>query len=232
LKLVYFISIFSPVLPILFFLLYFKFNKQEKTKWVIFTLAVVSFIFDILSFNLSKKFISNINLINLYLVIEVAFLYIFFLFLFATNKFAKIITKIGFALVIFVWLYNNVIKGNLLNKYDSISLAVEFIIIFILCLLYFVQIVTQIRDTTPAYNTAFFWLIAALLLYCASTFFSFFILNSPADRTSDTIAFEYISRVASILKNVLISIAFMINTNKNKNDITYKHQSIYNVEQH
>ncbi|MBW7951346.1 MAG: hypothetical protein H3C56_01970 [Chitinophagaceae bacterium] len=135
-------------------------------------------------------------------------------------------------MVIIVWLYNNVLKGNLLNEYDSISLSVEFIIIFILSLLYFVQIVTHIRDTTPAYSTAFFWIIAALLLYCASTFFSFFTLNSPADRTSDTIAFEFISRVANILKNILFSIAFMIKTNQNKNNTTYKHQSIYNVEQH
>lgn len=209
-----------------------KRNKQEKSKWVIFILLLVSFIFDALGFNLSQKGFRTIGLINAYLVIEVTFLYIFFLHLFATNKFAKTITNIGFALAIIVWLYINIIKGTLFNTYDFISIAVEFIIIFILCLLYFFQVVTHIRDTTPAYNTASFWLIAALLLYCASTFFSFFTLNSPADRTSDTIAFEIISRVANILKNILFSIAFMIKTNQNKNNTTYMHQSIYNVEQH
>lgn len=209
-----------------------KRNKQEKSKWVIFILLLVSFIFDALGFNLSQKGFRTIGLINAYLVIEVTFLYIFFLYLFALNKFAKTITNIGFALAIIVWLYINIIKGTLFNTYDFISIAVEFIIIFILCLLYFFQVVTHIRDTTPAYNTASFWLIAALLLYCASTFFSFFIPTEISERNSDTIAFEYISRVANVLKNVLFSIAFMINTNKNKNDITYKHQSIYNVEQH
>lgn len=213
-------------------MLYFRFNKQVKSKWVIFILLLFSFFFDIIGFDLSQKAIHTIGLVNAYLVIEVCFLYIFFGQIFATNKFAKTITKIGFALILIVWLYINVLKGGFFNSFDSISVAVEFIIIFILCLLYFFTVITQIRDTTPAYSTATFWIIAALLLYCAATFFSFFIPTSLNDRTVDTVAFEFISRVANILKNILFSIAFMIKTNQNKNNTTYMHQSIYNVEQH
>lgn len=214
------------------FLLCYKQNKLEKSKWVFFILVLISFTFDISSLLLSQNGIRTVLLINLYLVIEVTFLYIFFLHLFALNKFAKTITKITCATVIVIWLFFNFIKGGFFNTYDFVSIALEFIIIFILCLLYFFQVVTQIRDTTPVYNTASFWLITALLLYCATTMFSFFIPINKSDRTSDTIAFEYISRIANFIKNILFSIAFMINTNKFKNDTTYKPQSIYNIEQH
>lgn len=229
-KLIQLISLFSPLLPISVFLLFFRFNKQEKLKWVIFILLIVSLSFDFFSYNLAKKSIHTIALINTYLLIEACFLFFFFLFLFVKNKVAKTISKVGFTLVIIVWIYLNIFKNGYSLAYDYVSISLEFIIIFILCLLYFFYTISQIRNTIPAYNTASFWLIAALLLYCASTFFSFFIPTNLSNQTNDTIAFEYISRVANILKNILFSIAFIINTNKN--NTTNKHKSIYNVSEY
>lgn len=220
----YLISIFSPLLPILVFWL-FRFNKEQRPKWVIFLLLVVGFITDILSYNIARRFYNTQWVMNLYTVIEFSLLAYFFILIIKGQKIIKIIQWLYILFVAFWLVYNFIIKS--IFVYDYIFQAIEFILLLAFCIIYLFQKV-KIFQTEFVYNTYDFWLVAALLLYCAGTFFTFLVITSDK-LTPDVIAFEYISRFGNIFKSILITVAFCINS-KNSLDIEEKNKkSIYHI---
>jgi hypothetical protein len=202
------ISIYSPLLPILVFLI-LKFNKKKRLKWVVFILLILSVLVDILSFLLAQKSMSNLIVINVFTLVEGILLTYFFYFLFFTIKVLQKLTLALCLVFVITWVFLNVVSKKILT-YDYISQAIEFIILLFLCLLYFFQ-KTQVSDSQFIYNTYEFWLVSAFLIYCAGTFFSFFTPMNPSETNSDIVVFEYISRIGSIIKSILITIAFYLN---------------------
>lgn len=223
-KLLHYISIYSPLLPILVFLI-FPYNRSQKLKWVVFILLALGVSIDVLSYSWAKKALSNLVLINLFTLIEGLLLSYFFYILFFKKRILQKITLFSGISLLSIWLVRNIFLQNIL-KYDYLSQAIEFIVLLLLCLLYFFQ-KAKVSDTVFIYSTFEFWLVSALLIYCAGTFFSFFIPMSASEKEKDIIVFEYISRFGSIVKNILITIAFCINPAKlsknrpNPNSIYY-----------
>ncbi len=218
------ISILSVFIPILVFIFY-SFNRKSRLKWVIFLLLLSGLTTDVLSYYLAKQRTSNIGLIHLFTLIEGCFLvYFFYSLLYKQSATKKTILIFG-SLFILVWAIRALFFKSFL-VYDYFSQAIEFIMLLILCLLYFFQKV-KVTDTVFIYNTYEFWLVSALLIYCAGTFFSFFIPMNSNERNTDTLVFEYISRFGSIIKNLLSTVAFCINPDKllknqpNPNSIYY-----------
>ncbi|MCU0322986.1 MAG: hypothetical protein MUE72_11250 [Chitinophagaceae bacterium] len=218
------ISIFSVFLPILVFLFY-SFNRKSKLKWVIFLLLVTSLIVDILSFFLAKKSTSNIGLIHIFTLTEGGFLVYFFYTLLKKHTVTKKIILALASIFFLTWAVRALFFQSFI-VYDYFSQTIEFILLLLLCLFYFFQKV-KVTDAVFIYNTYEFWLVSALLIYCAGTFFSFFIPMNPNARNADTLVFEHISRLGSIIKNLLITVAFCINPDKllkkqpNTNSIYY-----------
>lgn len=213
-KLLHYISICSPLLPILAFLI-FKFNKNQKLKWVVFILLVVGVCVDIVSYKLAQKSENTLWLINFFTVVEFALLCYFFSALLKLKHSSKIIW-LGFAVFLLTWGYFNVLK-NSISSFDYRSQAIEFIFLLLFCIMFFFQ-KTRVSDTIFIYNTYQFWLVSALLIYCAGTFFSFLIPMSSDEKKTDILVFEYISRVGSIVKSILITVAFCLNpANLSKN---------------
>ncbi len=216
------LSIFFPILPILIFLL-FKHNRKERLKWVIFILLVLGVLVDLLSFKLAKQQSTNVWLINMYTLVEFSLLSFFFIGLqkHKQNKFYSFV----FIFFLLMWIVQNFFLQNI-NQFDYFSQAIEFLLLFIFCLLYFLK-KAKATDTIFIYNTYEFWLVTAILIYCAGTFFSFFIPMNIVERNKDTLVFEYISRVGSIVKSILIAVAFTIDPKKfvkkipNPNSIYY-----------
>lgn len=188
-------------------------------------MLVLSFITDSLSYNLGKKGTSTVGLIHVFTLVEGTFLlYFFYTLLKKQSSTQKIILSLGIIFWI-TWIVRAIFFKSF-SVYDYFSQTIEFIILLILCLMYFFQKV-KVSDTTFIYNTYEFWLVAALLIYCAGTFFSFFIPMNASERNQDTLVFENISRLGSVIKNILIAISFFINPNKilknqpNPNSIYY-----------
>lgn len=218
------ISILSALIPISAFIFY-SFNRKYRLKWVIFLLLVLSLATDISGYNLGKKGTSTIGLIHLFTLVEGCFLiYFFYTLLKKQSATRKIILTLG-AIFILIWLVRAAFFRSFF-VYDYFSQAIEFIILLLLCLFYFFQKV-KVTDAVFIYNTYEFWLVSALLIYCAGTFFSFFIPMNAVERNADTLVFEHISRVGNILKSILITVAFCINPDKllknqpNPNSIYY-----------
>lgn len=188
-------------------------------------MLVLSFVTDFLSYKLGKKGSSTVGLIHLFTLIEGSLLlYFFYTLLKKQTTLQKIILSLG-AIFVTTWVIRAAFFKSFM-VYDYFSQTIEFIILLVLCLLYFFQKV-KVTDTTVIYNTFEFWLVAALLIYCAGTFFSFFIPMNASERNQDTLVFENISRVGNALKSILITVAFCINPNKllknqpNPNSIYY-----------
>lgn len=205
------ISILSVLLPILVFFFY-SFNRKSRLKWVIFLLLILSLSIDILSYFLAKKGSSTIGIIHLFTLTEGSILIYFFYYLLKNQqKLKTTILSLG-VLFLLIWVTRAIFFKSFF-VYDYFSQAIEFIILLTLCLLYFFQKV-KVTDTIFIYNTYEFWLVAALLIYCAGTFFSFFIPMNARERNTDTLVFETISRFGSIIKNIFIAVSFCINPDK------------------
>ncbi len=218
------LSILSPLLPILVFC-FFRFNWKQKLKWVIFVLLVIGVIVDTTCENLAHKSIPTIWFINLYTLLEGLFVLLFFFLLFKIKRNLKL-AAIGCSLIFLtLWLGRNILLGKIHN-YDYLSQGVEFIFFFFFCLAYFFQKAT-VSNTEFIYSTYEFWIVSALLIYSAGTFFSFFIPIDTHETKIDTDAFEYISRIGNIFKNILITIAFFVNNKPSSNNIKNRNSIYY-----
>ena len=220
------ISIFSPIISILVFIIFLKRNNA-KLKWIFFYVLTIGLLVDISCLYLIKKGLSTLWLINLFTLVECELLFLFFLFLFEKNKLFKKITLV-FAIAYFsTWVINNFLVGSIYN-YDYLTQTIEFILLLFLCLLYYYQ-KAKIFGDIFIYNTHEFWLVTALLIYCSGTFFSFFIPINITEKTRDAILFEYISRIGNILKNILIAIAFCMQNKPPSNNLA-KANSMYTIK--
>ena len=223
----FYILFFSPLISILAFFVFFKRNTS-KLKWIIFLLTAIGFLVDYFCTALANKNIYTVWVINIYTLIEGLLLFSFFYFLFAPKILFQRITLLLSTILVSIWLATNFIFGEI-HIYDSISQASEFIILFILCLLYYF-LKAKTVDEYFVYSYFEFWIVSALLIYCAGTFFSFFVPTSITNqRTPDTLAFEYISRLGGILKNILIAIAFCMQNKSPSNNLA-KANSMYNIK--
>ena len=220
------ISIYSPIISVLVFIILLKRNNT-RLKWIFFYVLTIGLLVDLSCLYLIKNALSTLWLINLFTLVESELLFLFFLLLFDKNKLFKNITLIFAIAYLGIWITNNLIIGSI-YKYDYLTQTIEFILLLFLCLLYYYQ-KAKISDEIFIYNTYEFWLVTALLIYCSGTFFSFFIPININEKTGDAILFEYISRIGNILKNILIAIAFCMQNKPPSNNLA-KANSMYTIK--
>lgn len=218
------ISIYSSLLPILAFCL-FSFNWKKLLKIIIFILCLISIIADVACNYLGNKSIPTLWIINVFTVLEAELLFTFFYILFTKKIFKQVTLALAISFLA-IWLFRNLIFGNI-HSYDYVSQTVEFIFLFILCLLYFFQ-KTKITDTILIYSYYEFWIVSALLMYCAGTFFSFLTpLSSQVQKNTDIHLFEVITRLSSIVKSILITVAFCMKNIPKSNNLTNPNSMYY-----
>lgn len=211
-------------MPILVFLL-FSFNRKQRPKWAIFLLLIIGLLIDIAAYSISQKYRNTLWLINIYTAVEFSFLTYFFTIIIKRKKVILFIKVVYIAFISF-WIINNVLLSNI-YRFDYISQAIEFIFLLAFCVLYFFQKV-RVVSTEYIYSTYDFWLVAAILMYCAGTFFSFLVSTSQ-EASPSTLAFEYITRFGNIFKCILITIAFSINSDNSLRNQPKKNNSIYHI---
>lgn len=220
----HYISICSPLIGIIFFCS-LKHNWEQKRKWIIFILLSIGVITDVACLLLVKQQVQTLWVVNLFTLFECLLVLHYFYMLYGNTKRLRYLLITVGSIFLSLYCLRNFFLGRI-SIYDYTSQELEFIFIFFFCLIYYFQ-KTKITDTIFIYSKYDFWIVSALLIYCAGTFFSFFIPSDSKETTADTLAFEYISRIGNILKNVLITIAFTINhnhhisNNSRKQNITY-----------
>lgn len=201
----------------------FNHNWKQRPKWVIFILTCIGLIADVYGYKMAVSYQPNAWLINLFTFTEFTFLSYFF-FLIIKERRIRFLTKIFYLCFIIFWIIRNFFILNIF-QFDYISQNSEFIFIFSYCLIYFYERIRNI-DSIQLYKNYQFWIVSALFIYCAVTFFSFMVVISNSSN-ADVRAFEFLIRVGNIIKSILITIAFCIHADselknrRNPNSIYY-----------
>jgi hypothetical protein len=198
------LSIISGILPIIFFLIFLKRNKERKL-WVVFVYVVLSFLTDFTLSALPKDAPSKFFLFSFFTVMEYTF---FSLFLYLSFKSKRIKQVIAFAApVFFLLVLYFVFNKNKSNDFDAIPATMESTLIIIFCVCFFFE---QIRDMEVSfiYSSKTFWIIVAILIYMSATFFLF--ISAQYFTQEERKAYWFINSISNVIKNILLAIAFII----------------------
>ena len=202
------ISVFSGLLPIVLFLVFLKRNKERKL-WVIFLYTVLS-VFTDAAFSAipEKSQKAEFYLFSLFTIIEYS-IFTIFIFLQIRSKAIKWFIACSSFLFYGFAIYN-VINGQI-NNFDSLPASVESVLVILFCILLFFE---EMRNTEVSfiYSSKVFWVATAVLIYLAATLFLF--ISTAYFTMEERDSYWSINFISNILKNVLLSIAFILPKHK------------------
>lgn len=139
----------------------------------------------------------------------------YFIYLAIPKNFIKKITPflwIGFVLLAVA----DILYFNKGYKFDSFTIGIESIIIFLLCIYY---LFSQIKGSNSLliYSTFNFWVVIAFLIYFSGTFFLYLLTNRMVSNPSFQKLYFIINISFNILKNILLSVAMTMKLNDTVN---------------
>lgn len=206
------LSLLSGLLPIIFFLVFRNRNKEGRL-WVIFAYAFTSFITDFVNHSFALPRQAIFYLFSFFTIIEYS-LFAFFLYLNLESKNLKRGIVAGSALFFGFALYNIIDTVN--YNFDALPASVECILVIIFCVSFFYE---QINNTEVSfvYASKKFWIIVAILIYLSATLFLF--ISSMYLTLEERREYWFINSISNFLKNVLLSIAFMLPNHKTTSPI-------------
>jgi hypothetical protein len=202
------LSVLSGLLPIVLFLVFLRRNKEGKL-WVIFLYVVLS-VFTDAAFSAipadDKK--AEFYLFSSFTIIEFS-IFTVFIFLHIKSRAIKLFIAISASIFYGFALYNLI--GGHSKDFDSVPASMESILVILYCILFLFE---QMRNPEISfiYSTKVFWITTAVLIYLAATLFLF--ISTLELTLEEREAFWPINFISNILKNVLISIAFILPKHK------------------
>jgi hypothetical protein len=203
------IFIFSELLPVVFYLLFFRRNKGEGLQ-VVFTYCLFSLAIEILAPLLNRTLsIGRFYLYASFTVVEYSLLTLF-LYTSIRSKRQKIVPIVG-SVVFFATTVANFLH-NRTSSFDSLTASLEAILIIIYSILFLYE---QIKDPSIlfVYYTKKFWVVVAFFMYFSSTLFLF--LYAASFTQIEHKYYWYINNIFDIIKNILFCIAFYMKKSKN-----------------
>lgn len=205
-----YLDIYSSLIPIVFFIIYWK--KSSPLTGFRFLVAY-SVLFFIINWLLLRY---NSNLLYESFTIMEFILFVGFLHTQIQNKKArKTLFITGCMYLVFYISYTLTEKTGV--SIDSIQIGVETIIILVFSYYYLYE---RMNDTTTLfiYNTYQFWVVLGIVLYLSGSFFVY--LFAEYISYDEMKVYWPITNVLSIIKSILFSVAIYINTKPIKNTLT------------
>lgn len=199
------ISVFSGLLPIILFLVFFKRNKERRL-WVIFLYTIVSLFTDLAFVSLSKK--EEFFLFSFFTIIEYTIFTAFF-FLQIKSRFIKYFI-VGSTVLFYAFAIYNMLNTQNYN-FDSLPASIESVLVILFCIFFFFEEMRS-NEVSFIYASKVFWVATAVLIYLAATLFLFISAAYFSLEERDT--YWSINFISNILKNVLLSIAFILPKHK------------------
>jgi len=196
------------VLPLVFFFIYKRKNK-EKIVRVIFYYIVYSLVQEIVTFIVSLYSVQygwiTAHLYTTYTLVEFSLFCLFYYYLFPQGHKAQKIIKVVWPLfIIFAIIDYYFINKHL--RFGSYVLAVESILILLLCGYYlYYQITTTL--TMFVYRTFNFWIIVTFLLFISATFFLYLMTDTMGKNPVFQKYYFIINFGANLIKNLLLCFA-------------------------
>jgi hypothetical protein len=188
-------TVFTEILPIVFYLVFLKRNRGEGL-WVIFLYCIASVLTEVLGGIMHLQII-----FACYNLVQFSLFSLFFYLSLKEKKFKYI--PIAGAVVFYVIAIRNFTNSG----FDSfsVSLASIFFIPYCILLLY-----EQMRDSNIefVYNDKKFWIIVAFFLYFSGTLFLYIYINTLPEKQRSN--YWQINNFFEILKNILFCISFIM----------------------
>jgi hypothetical protein len=203
------LAIYSDLLPILLFLIFFNKIRSSKTSW----LFVFYLLFDF-STNLSLLYfippVFHNNIYSLFTLCESLFFSIFFHSIINKPSFKRFIVAFTVLLSIFsiAYYYFIYFVSSAKQPYlDSMPIGIETISMFIFSFFYFFE---QMNDSTNLfiYSKPSFWGVLGILLYLSGSFFIYIFANQIS--IQELSKYWIITNIASIVKNIFFAIAIYL----------------------
>lgn len=198
----------------MFYLLFKRNNKQKTLRVILFYLIYC------LANDGTSYYLQSINseyflwILYSFTIIEYSF-FCYFIYLVLSKNFIKKIIPflwIGFVLLAVA----DILHFNKGNNFDSFTIGIESIIIFLLCIYY---LFSEIKESNSLliYSTFNFWVVIAFLIYFSGTFFLYLVTNRMAANPSFQKLYFIINISFNILKNILLCVAMTMRLNETVN---------------
>ena len=203
------LSVYSTILPILAFLIFFK-KIRGWHLWVIFLYCLYSFANDFMILDKVEKGLSIKTQLYIFTVIEYV-VFAFFLGSILEHKtIKKILVFISLSFVVFC-IYQ--ILAGTTKVFDSLQTSIGSIVLIAFCIVYLYEQINK-PQLSFIYSTPQFWMVMAILIFLAGTFFLFvFAANLPKQEADK---YWVINHLSNILKNILFSVAILVYGKKPK----------------
>lgn len=207
-------GIFSHLLPLAFFLLFKRNNKERRLRVILFYI-LYCILNESLSFYLQSTRNENfVILLSTFTIIEYSFFCYFIYLILPKTQIKKLlpvawVSFLFFALVDFFYV-------NKMEGFDSFASGIESIIILIFCIFYLYLQIKNANDLM-IYSTFNFWVIISFLIYFAGTFFLYIMTENMVADVAFQKFYLIINIAFNILKNLLLCIAMTMKMN-NTND--------------
>jgi hypothetical protein len=156
--------------------------------------------------NSAFKAFSNIKIVNLNLLVELILTFFLFYLIFGSFPLWGKLAISALALSIILWILRNIILDGLYS-YGGYYNGGTSILIIVFALAFFYLILNR-SNTLFIYSLPAFWIVSALLIYKAATFFLFLYVNTL--NQEEKANFYIINSGFNILKNLFYSIAFLL----------------------
>lgn len=162
------------------------------------------------------KVFSNIWIINIAFLFELALIFIFFFVLFNNNSKWKRLSIYVLFIVLVWWAYRNLIDGKL-HTNGGVYNGVITLFIVIFAMVYYYQ---QLSSTKNLFieSTPSFWFVSGILIYKTATFFLF--IYSSILHQSQKENFYLINSISYILLGIFFTVAFTISNKNNTNNLS------------
>ncbi|MEP6583562.1 MAG: hypothetical protein ABJA90_04830 [Ginsengibacter sp.] len=100
-----------------------------------------------------------------------------------------------------------------MKGFDSLTSGLQTLLIIGMCIYY---LFFQIKGSSnlQVYSTSNFWIIITFLIYLSGTFFLYIMAETMIDDKTYRVQYTYINSVFNILKNVLLSIAMLMQSSQ------------------
>lgn len=201
------LSIYSGILPIIFFFVFLERNKKGGL-WVIFFYVLISFITDFTLSTFSIPAAAYFYFYSLFTVFEYSFFTAFLFINFKRAPLRKFILLVSLLFFLFC-IYSLVVAKD--YSFDSLPASIEAILIIIYCIIFFYEQINN-PDISFIYSSKKFWVTTAFLVYLSGTLFLFIYTSDLSE--AEQFYYWPINYFFNILKNLVIALAFYIPTSK------------------
>lgn len=197
------LSVYSAILPILAFLLFFK-KVRGRHLWVIFFYCLYSLTNDFFLLYRNARGLNIQTQLYIFTVIEYAVFAFFLRSVLEHKTLRKVLVLLSTPFVVFCFYQ---IYAQTINVFDSLQTSIGAIVLIAFCIAYLFEQVNK-PQLSFIYSKPQFWMVVAILIFLAGTFFLFVFTAALPQAESDK--YWVINHISNVLKNILFLIAILI----------------------